>query len=735
MNTKHISLAFAATAALLAGCAKSHIEEVKLSEQFTDLELAYVGATETKAAIDGTDFPEEGEIGLFLFKDELAETPYGESGYTNVKYAYNSSKSKWTASPSIKVGSTQGYLYGYYPYNSESTDVKEIPVASSLNGDDVMYASKQVEPITDETASSTAITMNHALARVSIAIVNKGYTGDAKLTKIKFYGAEIAPTGTLNALDGSITATRTDDVTLNVTGEAQTITAAGTTYECLLVPSGENGNKQTVILTLTIDGIDKEATLSGDNGVIIAQNTKSNITITLSNKGISIQTVSVEDWNVVEVGGHKVTVKLSEDAGISEDLIVQVTTDGSSVFVKTYSDSKKPLVIRKDDATLVAPTEDGNKSTFIISDISSDITATLAYAKTYKVSASFIADLMPNVDGYTKDFAKEEQLIEGRRDNIVYEVKNVAGYQLDYLVCGETKVFTNKIELKNISSDTEVKAYYTYTDWLKGEFSVSDGKTVRFSRGNLWCDGTETGYSDNYPKIKSWGFESNQYESTPLTVGYRETGHISHFLWCKKAGESVMLRYLATESADDFLFTNSGATAPNDKFAVNGQKGFWRALSGESDKHGEWYYLLFEREGNRFAMAKVHGVEGIVIFPDGYVLPFGYSSESGGVGISKINDAEAGFPGSDIPDETGQKLWSEMEDSGVVFLPAAGIRLGGGDDEMNLKLVNLAIGFYWSSIPSPSPSIASALNFFSNISVAPTLRNQACSIRLVTDMK
>ena len=170
MNTKHISLAFAAAAALLAGCAKSPIEEVKTSEQFTDLELAYVGAIETKAAIDGTTFPEEGEIGLFLFKDELAETPYGESGYTNVKYAYNSIKSKWTASPAIKVGSTPGHLFGYYPYDSEVANIKAIPVTSSLNGDDVMYASHQEQPITDLTAANTSIKMNHALARVAITI-------------------------------------------------------------------------------------------------------------------------------------------------------------------------------------------------------------------------------------------------------------------------------------------------------------------------------------------------------------------------------------------------------------------------------------------------------------------------------------------------------------------------------------------------------------------------------------
>ena len=233
MNAKHILLALVA-AALYAGCAKSPIEEVKPSEQLTDLELAYVGSTEVKSAIAGTTFPQTEEIGLSLFTDEAASTPYGESGYTNIKYSYNSTKERWTASPSIKVGSTPGHLYGYYPYNSESTDVKEIPVASSLNGDDVMYAEK-VSNVTDATASQTAITMNHALARVCITVVNKGYTGNAKLLKIKFSGAEIAQEGTLNAIDGSITATRSDDVTLDVTGGAQTITAVGATYECLLM--------------------------------------------------------------------------------------------------------------------------------------------------------------------------------------------------------------------------------------------------------------------------------------------------------------------------------------------------------------------------------------------------------------------------------------------------------------------------------------------------------------------
>ena len=185
MNTKHISLAFAAATALLAGCAKSPVEKSDENGQLTKLELAYVGATETKATIDGTTFPTDGEIGLFLFADEAATTPYGESGYENIEYSYNSTKEKWTADPSITVGSTSGYLYGYYPYSSTATDVKAIPVNSSLNGDDVMYATP-VKDVTDQTAAKTSLTMNHALARVSITVKNNGYTGAAKLSKIKF---------------------------------------------------------------------------------------------------------------------------------------------------------------------------------------------------------------------------------------------------------------------------------------------------------------------------------------------------------------------------------------------------------------------------------------------------------------------------------------------------------------------------------------------------------------------
>ena len=302
------SAALAITAfVILTGCAK---ENGAKPDSWTDLEIASVSSDNSlsKAVINDTDFPQTGEIGLFLFKDESAEIPYGESGYTNVKYAYNSDKERWIASPSIKVGSTPGYLYGYYPYTADTQEqtigIKAIPVKSSLNGDDTMYASKQSSPITDKTAAGTSIVMNHALARIALTVKKSNYTGEAKLTNIKFTNAEgtaddnkvkIASSGTLNAVDGTITATREESLSFAVPEASQPISTDGSLYECLIVPSAPVDTRQNVILTLSIDSDDKSITLSEDNGVIIKSGVKSTISITLSNTGL-VASVSITDW-------------------------------------------------------------------------------------------------------------------------------------------------------------------------------------------------------------------------------------------------------------------------------------------------------------------------------------------------------------------------------------------------------------------------------------------------------
>lgn len=377
-----------AAVALLTGCSTDNDFENK-KESFADLELASVKSSDmqTRAVIDGTEFPtDRGNIGLFLYANEAASQKYGD-GYDNVQYSYNSIKEKWTATPSIKTGSTPGYIYGYYPYKAGYTNIKAIPVASSINGDDVMYAEKQ-GAITDMTAAHTTITMSHALARVVIKVVNKGYTGNAKLSKIKFSGVEIAKSGTLNATDGSITATKSD-VSLDVPTANQNITASGTIYECLLVPSKVETGRQNVSLTLTIDGEDKSLTLSGNNGVIFEQGVKSAVTITLSNTGIALQSVDINNWQTVTIGSHKVTVALS-DYTPARSVMFSASVDGGAVKIDAYSKTEKPLVCTTDgNGTVSDPVISNNIYSFTISNITSDVVATVGYALSQAIPGRF----------------------------------------------------------------------------------------------------------------------------------------------------------------------------------------------------------------------------------------------------------------------------------------------------------------------------------------------------------
>lgn len=216
-------------------------------------------------------------------------------------------------------------------------------------------------------------------------------------------------------------------------------------------------------------------------------------------------------------------------------------------------------------------------------------------------------------------------------------------------------------------------------------FSVGTSTKVEFSKGNLYYDG-------------AFKFEESQLGFTELS-DFNLT-HLSYFTWSRTKDVAIDQNWYEHEQGIDYsdiLFTNAAENTPNSSFIVNGETGKWRTLSIE-----EWGYLLDSRAGNRYARAKVNDVNGLLVFPDGYTLPSGYSAE-GGTGMTKVNDEDQLFPDGSIPTET----WNAMELAGVVFLPAAGeydwfedTQFGMGQSNAGMRFVGES-GMYWSSNGQP----------------------------------
>ena len=178
-------------------------------------------------------------------------------------------------------------------------------------------------------------------------------------------------------------------------------------------------------------------------------------------------------------------------------------------------------------------------------------------------------------------------------------------------------------------------------DALPGRFSVSDTKTVHFSKGNLYYNGSEFKLEDNqYSIATSWN-----------------TSHVSNFFWSKNATDACASScYNEKAGVGDVFFTNASETTPNSSFAVNGQTGVWRTLS-----HSEWNYLFNKYT---YKYTKVCDKSGLVIAP------------AGATTIADSYDAAA---------------WATAEANGYVFLPNTGYRSGTSVSEPAKSCI------YWSS--------------------------------------
>ena len=261
-----------------------------------------------------------------------------------------------------------------------------------------------------------------------------------------------------------------------------------------------------------------------------------------------------------------------------------------------------------------------------------------------------------------------------------------------------TLQYTGRLKVKGVKATSEAApAAPSVPDGaISGVFSVSDGKQVYFSKGNL-----------RYESSK-WSFFDNQYD---YYTSYSADAW-DHFGWSTSA-TTYGMNTSTTNSDYSGDFVDWGATMGTG----------WRMLTSD-----EWTYLLNTRsastvggtENGRSAKAKVNNVPGVILFPDTYTHPDGVTAPTG------VNATDnTGWNGNSYTAAD----WTKMESAGCVFLPAAGYRRGTSVNNAG------SVGDYSSATPNGTDKAYEV--YFSSGSLNPASvgsRYYGLSVRLVQEV-
>ena len=368
----------------------------------------------TKAAIKGTSFPTDQPVSIGVF---LEGEGYTGDSYKNIKCTKMAGSGSWSI-PQTELLESEATVYAYYPYKEGISDVKQIPVASSVCGDDWMWA----VPVGKVSKASPTVnlTFNHSLALVEITfnIYGFGNADNLKMSDIKLYGDGFKFGGSLDATDGTLTPDSGDapseDSPLASPAELQfSVSDHSVVADGLLVPVDGSRNERTITISCSFGGKMRKATVPG---VIISPNTKSTILLNIkdSDSKMEVVSVGVDGWddkvsgNTAEVDGHTVTFNCPEGLIYNLHLEQEASgsfdeqTDGTLKSILTFSyDGSAPSVPQAKFLSVEGPasgcgfTFDKAAHTITVTDVTTNVNFNLSLGEVTFIPYTATAKVEP----------------------------------------------------------------------------------------------------------------------------------------------------------------------------------------------------------------------------------------------------------------------------------------------------------------------------------------------------
>ena len=260
----------------------------------------------------------------------------------------------------------------------------------------------------------------------------------------------------------------------------------------------------------------------------------------------------------------------------------------------------------------------------------------------------------------------------------------------------------------------------------KSAFSISDTKSVHFSKGNLQYNAASS----------KWRFAENQYDYVGdgnINASSSYDGWVDLFLWGTSGWnnyqpwDTELNPYHVGGSSTNDL-TGEYANADWGVFNAISNGGNtarkWRTLTAE-----EWAYLLGNntKRNGKWATAVVNDHFGLIVLPDSFTMPDSITLTAGAA-----RNTYTGEPSNRYT----LAQWKKLELAGAVFLPAAGRRVVDGT-ELRVNFAG-SEGVYWSTTHAPDDyygNSACSVDFMkSYLNVEGTAyRYHGVSVRLVKD--